>query len=62
MRVVDGQQLQAGGTQDVLGFLVHDRRGLELGDEFLDSGLIGDEGQVVAGGGVVVVVGSGFSS
>jgi hypothetical protein len=33
-----------------------------LGDEFLDSGLIGDEGQVVAGGGVVVVVGSGFSS
>ena len=62
VRVVDGQQLQAGGTQDVLGFLVHDRRGFELGDEFFDSGLVGDEGEVVAGGGVVVVVGSGFSS
>jgi hypothetical protein len=60
VRVVLRQQPQAGDPQDVLGFFVRDRRGFELGDEFLDSGLVGDEGEVVAGGGVVVVVGFGF--
>jgi len=62
VRVVDRQQPQARGTQDILGFLVNDRGGLELGDEFLDGGLVGDQGKVVAGGGVVVVVGFGFSA
>lgn len=39
-----------GAAQDVLGF-VHDQGGLELGDEFIDAGGIGEEADVVAGGG-----------
>jgi len=31
-----------------------------LGDEFLDSGVVGEQGEVVAGGGLVVVVGFGL--
>jgi hypothetical protein len=47
VRVVDGQQPQPEGAQDIFGFLLHDQGGLELGDEFVDSGGLGEHAEVV---------------
>jgi hypothetical protein len=44
---MNGQQPQPEGAQDIFGFLLHDQGGLEFGDEFVDSGGLGEHAEVV---------------
>jgi hypothetical protein len=47
VRVVDRQQPHPKGAQDIFWLLVHDQGGLEFGDEFVDSGGLGEHAEVV---------------